>query len=248
MNTEWLELHALVDNQLSPEDRARVQESLKSSESAHAEFIAISHTKTLVQEKCGQTSCEEVWRACCKRLDEIDRTKRVEGFVGRYAWAVCSLFICLIIGAAWFNRASGAGLNAGDVAKAASALVPLSAPRSQTTDAKKEWLQKYFDSKWPSQPDMISLVGGATGYLEDGRKITRVDLQDRQGMLRLYMVQSVDRMDGGAPVSAGSQYSAARVNDSNCIAWTGNNRAFVLVGDRPVDQLCLVADQLNSAH
>src|SRR5438045_8964116 len=116
---------------------------------------------------------------CCKRLDEIDRTKRVEGFVGRYAWAICSIFICLIFGAAWLNRMGGGGLNASDVAKAASTLAPISAPRSQNSDAKRQWLQQNLERAMPVQPDMISVVGGAAGYLEDGRKITRADRQDR---------------------------------------------------------------------
>jgi len=248
MNSEWLDLHALVDDQLSPEQRARVQQGLKTSESAQIEFLAVRRIKTLVQEKCVQTHCEEVWRMCCKRLDEIDRTKRVEGFVGRYAWAICSIFICLIFGAAWLNRMGGGGLNASDVAKAASTLAPISAPRSQNPNVKRQWLQQNLDREMPVQPDMISVVGGAAGYLDDGRKICRADLQDREGVLRLDVIQAADHLDGGAQVDGHTHYSAARINDSNCITFSRNGNAYVLVGDRPVDALCQVADQLYGSR
>jgi len=67
----------------------------------------------------------------------------------------------------------GAGLNASDVAKAASTLAPISAPRSQNSDAKRQWLQQNLDRAMPVQPDMISVVGGAAGYLDDGLSALR---------------------------------------------------------------------------
>ena len=83
-----------------------------------------------------------------------------------------------------------------DVAKAASTLAPISAPRSQNPNVKRQWLQENLDREMPVQPDMISVVGGAAGYLDDGRKISRADLQDREGVLRLYVVQAADHLEG----------------------------------------------------
>lgn len=248
MNSDWLEVHALVDDELGREDRERVQERIRACAASHAEWQAVRILRAVVKEKCVQPDCEQSWRSCCKRLDEIDRTKRVESFVGRYAWGICGIFLCVILGASWLNHANGGGLNAGDVARAESSLAPLSVPRSQTTDSKWHWLQNELDRTMPVSSSSINLLGAARGYLQDGRKIVRADLEDRDGRMKLYIIESANRVDGGSQIDGHTQYNGARINDVNCITWTGQGAAYVLAGERPVDALCSVADQISGSR
>jgi anti-sigma factor RsiW len=242
---DWLDVHALLDDELPAEERAKIQERLKSCDKTQAEYYAVHELKAALATKCLEPECEEVWQKCTKRLDAIDRTKRVESFVSRYAWGICSLFFCFIIGAAVMNRLNGNSLKAGDVERVSASLTPLSAPRSQATDEKRRWLQENLDNSMVLQPGRITLIGGGAGFLTDGRKITRADLQDRDGRLRLYVIQSAGAIDGTEKVGDQSQYSAGRLNNLNCVAWTDHGCAYLLTADRPVDSLVQAADALN---
>jgi hypothetical protein len=245
---DWFEVHALLDDELPPQQRAQVQESIKASPECAAEWHAVRELKAVVNAKCVRPECEELWTRCCKRLNEIDNTKRVESFVGRYAWGICSVFMCFIVGAAMLNRTSGNSLRTGDVARVSSSLVPISAPRSQGTDDKRRWLQDFLDKTMPVQPERITIISGATGFLPDGRKISRADLQDNGGRLGLIVVDSADHLEDAEQVDGHSQYFGGRFNNVNCIAWTDHGHAYFLVGDRARGALCQVADSLYARY
>lgn len=240
---EWLEIHALADDELDSRDRKRVQERIKGCEKSQAELLAIRHLKSLVADKCTGPECEDSWKSCVKRLQEIDRTKQVESFVGRYAWGICAVFFCFILGGAYLNRLGG--LKAGDVAKVSASLAPLSLPRSQDSDVTTQWLQTNLDKTMRVPLDSVKLVGAATGYLPDGRRIARADLQDGQGALDLYVVQQTDRLDDVEQMDGHSQYSAGKFENKPCVAWSDHGREFILVGQRPLDALCETADALS---
>jgi anti-sigma factor RsiW len=248
MKVDLLQIHALVDGELSDAERSQVQEGLKCCETSEAQWLAVRQLKISVQEKCAQPECQELWKTCQRRLTEIDQTKRVETFVGRHAWSICAVFFCIILGAAFSHRNAGSGLNAGDVARVSASLAPISAPHAQDPDAKRRWLQQNLDRDMPSKSNFVNVVGGAVGFLPDGRKIARADLEDSAGRLQLYVVQEADRWDGVEHIDGHSQYSGTRINEINCITWTGHGRAYVLVGDRPAPDLCDVADHLNATN
>src|SRR5690349_7885295 len=99
--TDPKQLHALADEELTPAEASVVRESLKHDPQAAAEYSAILNLKDIVRSNALQHSDEEVWKACVRRLDGIDKTRRVEGFVGRYAWALCgAMFLFILSGRA----------------------------------------------------------------------------------------------------------------------------------------------------
>src|SRR5688572_18589792 len=121
--SDWLEIHALADDQLSDEERARANARLEGCEKSRAELAAIHAVKDVLGTRRDAVTCEETWQRCQRRLDELDKTARIEGFVGRYAWALCGAFLALIIGVGMLNRSSGS-LAADDVPRIAAGLTP----------------------------------------------------------------------------------------------------------------------------
>ena len=99
-----LQLHALADNQLDPNEAAQVQAALQKDPELMAEYHAVLSIKDCLQSKVSSVTCDETWRTCVGRLNEIDRTRRVEGFVGRYAWALCGVFFLFIVYGGISNR------------------------------------------------------------------------------------------------------------------------------------------------
>src|SRR5688572_11364387 len=102
--SDWLEIHALADEQLSAEEKAQAQERLANSEKSQRELRAIQAIKEAAASRRDTVTCEQTWKRCQRRLDEMDKVHRIEGFVGKYAWALCSVLFIGIVGAGMLNR------------------------------------------------------------------------------------------------------------------------------------------------
>lgn len=240
---EWLNVHALIDDELDGQTRKAVREHMQTCAVCQAEWEAVREVKTVVVTKCVQPDCAEVWAQCTKRLSEIDRTRKVESYVGRYAWAACAGLFVVVLGAAAMNRFNGNDLRTDDVARISSSLAPISAPRSQALDDKRHWLQNNLDQAMPMKSNTLNVIGGAMGYFH-GRKIARADLEDGQGLVDLFVVHTSNGVDGVEPLEAHGQFSGGRINDLNCITWTDHGNAYMLIGKRPIDGLVDVAATL----
>ena len=202
---EWIDVHALVDDELAPDERAKVQEYIKKTPQAELEWYAVREVKAVLITKCVQPECEDTWKLCTKRLQEIDRTKRVEVFVGRYSWAICGIFVCVIGGAAFFNRMSGGSLNAPNGCGLCKFGSHFRAPRSQTPDDVRKWLQDNLSKTMQVQPGRVSVVGGAQGQLKDGRRIAEAALQDSDGELKLFVIEKTGTLSDVEPIEGPQQ-------------------------------------------
>ncbi len=98
-----LALHALADGEISMSEALRLTRDVEAEADVVAELRAIEFRKLLMKEKVEERS-DQAWRRC--RAADIDKARRVEGFVGRYAWALCSVFFLVIFtGASFVARA-----------------------------------------------------------------------------------------------------------------------------------------------
>jgi hypothetical protein len=104
-------------------------------------------------------------------------------------------------------------------------------------------LQNVLDHPLPFHPGPIRLMGGASGYM-DGRKVVRMNLEDGEGPLMLFVVQQTDRLDDVEQMDGHSQYFTGHVNNTDCIAWTDHDQAFLLIGNRAPNDLAVVADRI----
>lgn len=242
--SDWLDIHAYADGQLDGDEKRSVEERLKTCEKSQAELRAVQGLKAVVQEKCPSMHCQETWERSRKRLDEIDRTKRAEFFVGKYAWGICAIFFVVIFSAAMFNRTMGGGLRTGDVL--ASSLSSVGSPRSQAPSEQQKWLQGFLPEQRLSMPENnIRVLGGAVGQM-DGKKIVRLNLEDGKGELALFIVSQVNHVDDMQQLQGHSMYSAGRVNNRNCLTWNDGGWAYLMIGERSIDELVHAADAMYS--
>jgi hypothetical protein len=241
---DWLEVHALLDDQLPAEDRARVQERINTCPLTQAEWRAVREIKTILVEKCVQPDCDEVWLACSQRLIQIEKAKKAEHFVGKYAWALCASFCAIIVVAAGYTRMNGGNLRPGDLAGVDASLVSISAPRSQTPSDQRDWLQQNLSKTMHPTPSHLTVLRGAIGHLPDGRRVSEATLEDSAGDLNLFVVERANKVDDVEHVDA--RYSGGRIGDKNCITWTDSGNAYLLAGDRSLTDLCQTADGLSA--
>lgn len=249
--SDWLEIHALADEQLCAEDKARVQERLAGCERSRRELEAVQNVKAALAARKDSETCAATWARCRGRLDELERAGKIEGFIGRYAWALCSLLLVMIVGAGLLNRISGKpALGASEVPNMAASLAPyLSSPRSQSPSDVAEFENRAIGraplrvSESQGSGDIQVVRGGSMTI--DGRHYVRIDLLDSGSPVSLFAIEGANVV-GVEPVEGREGLGQGVINGRNCVAWSQGEYSVMLVGEEPVDELCDLADRVSS--
>lgn len=235
--TEFELIHGLVDGNLSDEDRAEAQARLFSDPNfkAHFEFAAAS--KKAVREQCTGVDCEETWAKCRDRLNQIDRARKVEHNVSKYAWAMVAGLTLLIGGVGIINRSDRGGrMHTSDLPSLNASLVPQAGIPSNMG----RWLN---GQGIQVQPDRVRVTGFAHGYNE-GREAFRINLRDRVGDMALMIVQDSEGVDGTWS-QEGSEFKYGQIESLHFVTWNHDGRAMMLVGDRSLEELQSIAEAIS---
>ncbi|CAN5496388.1 hypothetical protein BH11ARM2_BH11ARM2_34400 [soil metagenome] len=241
---EMLELHAYVDGEMAKKDAERVRAAISSDPKLATEVRAIETLKAATLRHARPCECEDSWRVCVGRLNELDRTRRVEGFFARYAWALCGAAFVAIVTAGLLNRGpASATVGSTDLARVASALGSgASAP--QPTPAERQWVRNLLGQAAASlDPNRLSAGPMALGEF-DGHRVARIPVRDGKGDLALFVFENDVRFGGLVPLDDHAQYAAGKIAQLNCVAWATSRGSFVLVGDRSPQDLGAVASRI----
>lgn len=242
MNDRLEEIHALVDGELSQEEEAQIREALAADPAAQREYQWAGAIKNLLHSKCARPTHEECWRRSMDQVRAIERSRRTNQFVGRWAWAMCLGVFLLIFGAAAFNRLNPS--QSLERANLASLFGPLSRSASPETPSEADALVRSYLGAAPLSVDSIRFTVGEVGLgTVEGRRAARLRLADGSGPLILIVVQGVSGVEGLE--GNGSIYSAGTVNGVPLIAWARNGYGMILSGPRSQSQLESIAGSLR---
>lgn len=234
---ERMDMHALADGQLEGEAKAQAEARRGQDPALQAEYESISIVKQTLQSKVEPITSAETWQKCRGRIEELDKRKRVEGFVGRHAWSLCSVFLVAILGAAMLNRSGGDGLRTGDAARMLSGLAPVSRAGSPAPVDMKDWVRKTSGVK------DIRLIGTARGSYQ-GHPVSLFQLQDSEGDMAVLSIRGVSEVQGVEPMLENRNFSVGKLNNTNCVTWHEGSSTLFLVADRPYEDLAKVAESL----
>lgn len=238
-----LKIHALADGELSPEETSALNEEIACCEKSCAELNAIRNLKSALS-RTQPVRCEDTWQGCVKRLNEIDKARRIEFAVGRYAWGLCGVIVIAIALGGYLTRIGSSGVvRSGDVRRMVSSLVPFSSFKGgDSPEAARRWLsQNVKDAPVPA--DRLQLVNGVIGYTPDGQhQVARLTLRDSNGQMTLIMIGAIQQVDGLEP--AMGQFKQGMMEDMHCVCWTDRGWALMLVGDRSTEDLQQVASAI----
>ena len=236
-------LHAVIDGELEPHEYAAALEAINDDPSASLLHTEFRRLKTAVGSLPTVDVPQGVWRTCTRRLDELDRNRKAERFVTRYAWALSASVFMLILGAGSWNRFTGQHLGAGDVSHMASVLSPFDRAGKPDTANVGKWLQDRVGpvslNNLAVRPPVSAEYGQAAGT-----PMARLILADPQGRMALYIWRGSDPVDGFVPLHGGP-LSSGRMLNQNCVAWIQSDCHLVLVGPRDVDDLAKVATGMS---
>lgn len=219
-------IHALADNELDAETKQMVEASLSSDPAARREFEAVCALKA-VMSRVDPTECDAVWKKCTKRLDELDKSRKVEGLVTRNAWALCAVFAVAILGAGVMNKMRPTVLPAADAAYAASS-IPLG-------NAEARYLEQL-----PVPKDQRVIDGGRMEM--NGVLLERYELVDGRGALTLLHAVGA-QISGCSDIGGGFEKSI--YNGRPAIIWADSGGTWILISDRDTGSLISAAAVLR---
>lgn len=235
---EFEKLSALADGQLEPSEQRVIEAQLAEDPRAAEQLATIKLTRDALQTHLAPVDCKNSWKACVKRLDELDRVKNTRSFVDRYAWAMCTVLFVFILSVGMYNRSNpGVRAATGDLTRAS-----LGNPIS---DARRafDWIRDKF-GKAPTIPTQtLEVVDGSEGVFA-GRPVARIHLRDAKGDLGLMVVPGTVTVEGVSPMGDGQHFSG-REGESTCVAWADRGLVMVLVADRDANELKDIANTIH---
>ena len=240
---EPTQLHALADGELAPLEAQNLREALKTDPRGAAEVDAVLNLKEFLAKNSPRHADEEVWRACVRRLDAIDRSRKAEGFVSRYAWALCGIMFVLIVTGRFATRTGhGDSARSADLARFLGAPAPVTERNRMDSRLYEAILGQVGHNLDPNEIE----VGMPVRRVVDGMLIQRVPMRDRSGDLILTRVNRLLELQDTEPLPNSADVAFGLMDGANGLVWHHAGETWVLSGDRSVDSLDEVASRLGA--
>ncbi|QYK54144.1 MAG: hypothetical protein KF824_04425 [Fimbriimonadaceae bacterium] len=236
MSHEFELMHAYADGEVSASEAAEAKRLLETDAQCRAEYEWALSMKAALADGCKPIANEEGWKSCVGRLDELDRVKRAEGFVGKYAWALCGALMLMIVAGGFANRMVSSRVVTST--QIASVLDPIGSgvavSRNPDISAARQLNLQGFT--------MTSSIGGRL----DNREFVRFGLRDRNGLggLSVVVVAGADRVEGVDNPTQNPGIRKGQMNGVNCVTWNLGNNTCILFGERTPDELVALAEQM----
>jgi anti-sigma factor RsiW len=234
-------LHALADGELTPAERDAALAWVAEDADAAQEYATLMRLKAALRGLPPANPEPAVWRACVGRLNEIDRARKTESFVGRYAWALCSLVFALIVGGGLLTRMGGRHLGTAELGAAAFQLPGISPVAHPTASAVPGWMSRELGAAPVGHLGALEVVQAVAGTV-NGQQLAVLNLRDVIGHMTLYVVRNGGDLDGMSPMAGGMM--SGRIGDRNCVEWTSGPFTLVLAGDRSAEELSAIGSTI----
>lgn len=242
--SDWLEIHALADNELSAEEKAQLEAKLRTCEQSKREYETVLNLKDLLQTRVEPQTCTRTWTQCKGRLKELEQRQRVERFVTRYAWGLCGGIFVVLVGGAWFNRASGNEVRTGDVARMVAGIGPTSRQSGSDPEELKNWLPANRRTLPTINLGDLQVMGIGKGHYH-GLPYAIFEVNDKGAQMELIVIDGVDRVEGLESLVENPQFQAGMMGQRNCVSWKDRDFTLILMGDRTTTELTDAARQVD---
>jgi hypothetical protein len=228
-------LNALVDDELDSNERAEVEAMITDDPHAMAELGGIRLLKTALQDHVRPVPCEDEWRTCVKRLNEIDRASKTRFIVDRWAWAMCSVLFAFIITVGLYNRTNSAyRTSTGDLTRAS-----MGNPVRDVLHMVKDQFGKA--PVIPRGP--LRKEAGWIGTV-DGHRVARILLKDNKGEINCLVLEGQASVEGVSPMDDGL-HASGQTGDATTVTWSENGLTMVLTAPRDAADLRQIAETIH---
>ncbi|MCG9895927.1 MAG: zf-HC2 domain-containing protein [Fimbriimonadaceae bacterium] len=234
------QIHAYVDGELTPEEAGQVEAALAADAACRAEAESARLVKDCLTAKCAAHDCRVTWQKSMDRLNELDKARTTETFIGRYSWAFAAAVLAFIILAAGVNRMSGR--TDLEQASMASLFSGLNVMEGAERDPLGKIRGAFGGIDCDIRPEALDIQEIAYGQVA-GRRAVRMAARDSRGPIVLVMVEGVERFEGFA--SAGRDLALGKMNGVNGVAWTDGPVGIAAFANREPERLLALAQAIR---
>ncbi len=235
MNEKLELMHGLADEQLSGKELETARNLAQNDPQCQAEYQWAQYLKGSISTKCRVETDRTAWKKALNQLDEIDRSKRIDGFVGKYAWAFCAVVLATILFGTLNSR------TAGSQTLAREHVAELFSPGALKSQQSSSALDTA--SALDLRPYKITAI--ADGVVAD-RPCRYLRLSDQVGSLALLAVSGVQGLEGIDTPTGIRGFKSGEVNGAKCVTWTMQGTTYVLSSNRPTSELIDLAQYMIS--
>jgi hypothetical protein len=241
MSAQYDDVHALIDGELEGQEKTACLERLKNCPVTRAEREWAESVKTCLKSKCVKSENHDLFVRSMAQVRAIEKSRRAEAFVGRYAWAGASVIVATIFVAAIFSRISGPGqlasTNVASMLGTGLSVMPGSESDPQTL------LESTFGKVSCDIPSYIVAREVARGEIE-GRQAVRIRAADTYGQLVMFVIQGGRGFSDHSRLSG--DYKTGRINGATSVAWSEGGMDYLLLGARSAGDLAKTADVIRA--
>lgn len=236
-------IHALVDGELSTDERASMLEEIHADPQANLEFQWAEAMKSTVQRKCQSTATSADWERAKARLKQLERAKTTNFLVSKYAWSLCGVLFVGILTAGLLNQR-----NRNLTLSATSAAEIIRAPwvPAETNSIGKQYaeLRPFNDSLVINAREGVAITGLQRASIE-GRKVASVSLADSEGAASLFAIMGLEKFEGVEQKIGYTDYRMGLVNGHPCVTWKQGDYLMMITGDRNWEALVALSKKVR---
>jgi len=218
-----LDIHAFADRELSPDELDLLEKEIAASPEAARELEVIRSLKSCLMAKMPTPEMGGLWKDCRNRLDELDKVKKTEFIVGKYAWALSALLFAVILAGGLYNHFTGGSVSVGRLASDISGMTRVP-PSGQP-----QMLRQFMGDQRTLHIDPGHVVSVAYADRPEGR-IWQFTLQDQSGLYDVVTIPNVTRVEGAQPID--DNLYSGQLNGHNCVIRPDSGFIVLVIADR----------------
>jgi hypothetical protein len=238
------DLHACADGELAEDKRTELLSTLESNPVAKAEYESICAMKQALKSSSNDLECNELWQRCRGRLDEVDQTKKVESFIGRYAWGICGVFFLAIALGGVLNRSTVKSVRSADVAGYVAGWTPSRMPRNQNAEAMEPFVQEVM-GKTSSSRSMRLVAYGENQT--PGRRSRILQFADAFGEISVVAFFDVQKVEGIWEYEPDPAFRYTKIEGVNALFWNREDGVICMIlGNRSYKELHEIVQRMTN--
>lgn len=242
----WLDMHALADDQLSTNEKKESTRALKQDSQCLAEYETIVKLKAVLKKSCKPAKNKEVWDSIYSEIKKHNAKKNNEVFFRRFSWTFASCFVLFaaIFGIYHLINKSDA-INTNDIFLIASEPAFLKQVKTTPGEAEKDWMKKTIASL-PIKIETASfkIANVFTSTLKN-RKVYQIYIEDHKGPLQLIVIEGIHQIKGLDNKEKYNELADWKIDRHHCITWNDQNHLLIVTSNRSKDDLHQLAEKIK---